>query len=100
MRQYVGWAGETNLDAFWWSPVVMELFKRHIDVMTSRVNTYNGAGHSFAVLCHSCSSLARVVCLRARIVASPRLCLSWTYQFADPRKALYTSQGCSEKWCA
>ena len=46
MRQYVGWAGETNLDAFWWSPVVMELFKRHIDVMTSRVNTYNGAGHS------------------------------------------------------
>lgn len=40
--QYVRWAGETNLDAFWWSPTVMELFKRHIDVMTSRVNTYNG----------------------------------------------------------
>ena len=41
--QYVTWAGETSLDAFWWSPTVMELFKRHIDVMTSRVNTYNGA---------------------------------------------------------
>ena len=44
--QYVRWAGETNLDAFWWSPTVMELFKRHIDVMTSRVNTYNGAPFS------------------------------------------------------
>ncbi|KAK9821607.1 hypothetical protein WJX81_006064 [Elliptochloris bilobata] len=39
---FVRWAGETNLDAFWWSPTVMELYKRHIDVMTSRVNTYNG----------------------------------------------------------
>lgn len=54
MRQYVGWAGETNLDAFWWSPVVMELFKRHIDVMTSRVNTYNGAG---TVRCNPYSSV-------------------------------------------
>jgi hypothetical protein len=40
--QYVKWANQTDLDAFWTDPKVKRLFKNHIYAMTSRVNVYNG----------------------------------------------------------
>ncbi|KAK9917882.1 hypothetical protein WJX75_009220 [Coccomyxa subellipsoidea] len=39
---YVKWANQTDLDAFWTDPKVKRLFKNHIYAMTSRVNVYNG----------------------------------------------------------
>ena len=40
--QYVWWAGKTDLDTFWTDSDVKQLFKNHIDFMTSHVNMING----------------------------------------------------------
>ncbi|EIE20480.1 glycoside hydrolase [Coccomyxa subellipsoidea C-169] len=39
---YVKWANQTDLDAFWTDAKVKRLFKNHIYAMTSRINVYNG----------------------------------------------------------